>query len=70
MTEDNLSQKLFKQKDGKLFAYADEIKKSIKKLKEKILDLSILERNKDLSVTELVEIAQDEIDAIFGRELI
>ena len=40
MIEETLSQKLFLQPDGKKFAYADEIRKAIKKLKEDL--------NKDL----------------------
>ena len=58
MTDKTLSQKLFVQPDGKKFAYADEIRKAIKKLKEKLRNFY----GEDSGWLK-------EIDEIFGEEL-
>ena len=46
----------------------EEIALKVKELKEKILDLSILEENKDLKVWEVVERADEEINKLFGKK--
>ena len=59
MSKLNLSQKLFTQKDGKKFAYADDIKNTIKELK------------KDFGFTGVYNIKQirEKIKKVFGKEL-
>ncbi len=54
----NLSEKLFTQPDGKRFAYADEIKKAVRKLQEEI-------ETERYTIYDLKEL----IHEIFGKEL-
>lgn len=55
----NLSQKLFTQKDGKRFAYADDIKKAVKEL------MDLINREELIDWDDFIE----EIKEIFGKEL-
>jgi len=52
----------------------EKIQNAQRRLKDEVLDLSILEENKDLNVSEVVEKAIEEINKIFleefGRKLI
>ena len=70
MTNDTLSNKLFVQKDGKKFAYADDIKKSIKKLKKKEFIMQIPEDAIGDRHGEFIKVVETcEIDKTFGDEL-
>lgn len=61
----NLSQKLFTQKDGKRFAYADEIKKAVEKLKEFVA----IKGANNPKLKSFIEDFWEEIEEIFGKEL-
>ena len=49
------------------FYYEEDVAKAVKKSEERILDLSILEINKDLNVSEVVEKTLDIIKEEFGE---
>ena len=65
--KETLSQKLFTQSDGKRFAYADEIKKTIKELKH-INFASFIDQDKDGIFMDRIKLDK-EIEEIFGKEL-
>lgn len=56
-----------------IMCYGKDVKEKIqnvqRRLEDEILDLSILEENKDLNVTEVVERALDEVTKIFNEEI-
>ena len=64
--KETLSQKLFTQPDGKRFAYADEIKKAVKKLNLKIQQL--IYSGSEIYLPQ-VKLINQEIYEIFGKEL-
>ena len=61
--KETLSQKLFVQKDGKKFAYTEDIKKSIRELKEEYTKFFSHNRPTCEWFEELIE-------KIFGKELV
>lgn len=65
----NLSQKLFTQKDGKRFVYADEIRESVKKLKEEIKSFNTGMNGHYATKGELLSYILKQIEEIFGKEL-